>query len=79
MGELERLTARELDLLVHLARGLSYDQTARLMRVSLNTVRSHIRAVYGKLGVDNKTAAVLRALELGLIPSPGRGTRGSRT
>ena len=72
MGELERLTSRELELVAHLARGVSYAQAARLMRVSLNTVRSHVRAVYGKLGVDNKTAAVLRALELGLIPVPRR-------
>lgn len=72
MGELERLTSREVELLRQLARGATYAQAARLMRVSLNTVRTHVRAVYGKLGVDNKTAAVLRALELGLIAVPRR-------
>lgn len=72
MGELERLTSREVELLRQLACGATYAQAARLMRVSLNTVRTHVRAVYGKLGVDNKTAAVLRALELGLIAVPRR-------
>jgi ATP/maltotriose-dependent transcriptional regulator MalT len=34
--------------------------------VSLNTVKTHLRALYRKLGVENRTAAVTRARELGL-------------
>jgi DNA-binding CsgD family transcriptional regulator len=77
-GDHERLTARELELVRLLARGMSYSKAARLMRISLNSVRSHVRNAYGKLGVDNKTSAVVRALELGLLADPTRGPRDGR-
>jgi LuxR family transcriptional regulator, maltose regulon positive regulatory protein len=35
--------------------------------VSVNTIKSHVRAIYGKLGVNTRRTAVLRALEHGLL------------
>ena len=53
-----RLTERELEVLRLLAQGLRYDEVAEQLVVSLNTVRSHVKAVYSKLGVDNRTRAI---------------------
>lgn len=64
------LTGAERALLEGLARGLSYEQCARAAEVSVNTVRTHIRAVYRKLDVCTKTEAVLAALRRGLIELP---------
>ena len=61
------LTQREREVLLLLARGLTYDEIGRLLDVSINTVRTHVRAVYAKLGVGNKTEAALEGLRLGLI------------
>ena len=51
------LTARELEVLCLMAAGLKYGEIAAKLVVSLNTVRSHVKAIYGKLGVDNRTHA----------------------
>lgn len=64
------LTGAERALLEGLARGLSYEQCARAAEVSVNTVRTHIRAVYRKLDACTKTEAVLAALRRGLIELP---------
>lgn len=63
----EPLTAREREVLSLFARGLSYDDTARVLAVSTNTVRSHVRSVYAKLDVITKTEAVLVARRRGWI------------
>ena len=41
-----------------MAEGLKYKEIAERLFISLNTVRSHVKAVYGKLGVDNRTKAI---------------------
>ena len=64
------LTGAERALLEGLARGLSYEQCTRAAEVSVNTVRTHVRAVYRKLDVCTKTEAVLTALRRGLIELP---------
>jgi DNA-binding NarL/FixJ family response regulator len=61
------LTTRERQVIEQLARGLSYDDVARILVISPNTVRSHVRAIYEKLAVSSKTEAVLAALRLGLV------------
>jgi DNA-binding NarL/FixJ family response regulator len=61
------LTGQEQQLLTLLARGHSYDASARLMHVSVNTVRNYVRSVYEKLHVHSKSAAVSAALRRGLI------------
>ncbi len=63
----EPLTARELEVLQELARGLTNAEIAEALFVSLNTVKSHLKSIYGKLQVQNRTEAVLRAQELGLL------------
>ncbi len=63
----EPLSARERELLCLLAEGLTYRETASRMFISVNTVRFHIKSIYGKLMVENRTRAVNRAKELKLI------------
>jgi LuxR family maltose regulon positive regulatory protein len=61
------LSPRELDVLRLLATDLTGPELARHLVVSLNTLRTHTRNVYTKLGVSGRRAAVSRAHELGLI------------
>lgn len=61
------LTPRELEVLECLVRGMSYKGIASALRISHETVRSHIRAVYRKLRVHKMTQAVGRALTEGLL------------
>jgi LuxR family maltose regulon positive regulatory protein len=62
----EPLSARELDVLRLLRSELSGPEIARLLMVSPNTFHTHTRNIYGKLGVKNRQAAVIRANELNL-------------
>jgi LuxR family maltose regulon positive regulatory protein len=61
------LSARELDVLSLLATDLDGPAIARELVVSLNTVRSHTKSIYAKLGVNSRRAAVSRAGDLGLL------------
>ena len=61
------LSDRELDVLRLLASELSGPEIARHLVVSLNTVRTHTKNIYAKLGVGSRRAAVRRAEELGLL------------
>lgn len=67
LDSLEALTERESQVLRLLGTDLSGPEIARELRVSLNTVRTHVRNVYGKLGANGRRAAVSRAKELGLL------------
>lgn len=64
---IEPLTEREQDVLRLMAAGLSNPEIAQELYLSLNTVKTHTRGIYGKLGVSNRTQATNRARELGLI------------
>lgn len=61
------LTPREIDVLRLLARGSSYAEIAAKLGVSTNTVASHVKNTYRKLGVHTAAAAVMQAVELRLI------------
>jgi LuxR family transcriptional regulator, maltose regulon positive regulatory protein len=61
------LTSRELAVLECLVRGSSNKAIARTMFVSIDTVKTHLRHIYDKLGVVDRRQAVLRAGELGLV------------
>ena len=61
------LTQRELSLLRFLPTRLTNQEIADALYLSVNTVKSHLRSVYRKLGVTDRDAAVERAAELGLL------------
>jgi LuxR family maltose regulon positive regulatory protein len=63
----EQLTQKELEILRLLATRLSRREIGEQLYVSLNTVKTHQRRVYRKLGVEDRDAAVTRARELGLV------------
>ena len=67
-GIIEPLTARELQVLAMLAGGRSNQAIAAELVVTLDTVKKHVSHVLGKLGAANRTEAVARGRELGLIP-----------
>jgi NarL family two-component system response regulator LiaR len=62
------ITARELEILTLVARGLSNREIARQVFVSENTVKTHCARVFDKLGAARRTQAVQRGKELGLLP-----------
>lgn len=61
------LTQRELDVLKWLAQGKSREETAIILGVGHETVKSHAKSILAKLEVQNTTGAVTRAFELGLL------------
>jgi DNA-binding CsgD family transcriptional regulator len=61
------LSARELEVLALIARGLSTDSVADELFISRNTVRSHVRHILEKLRAHNRAHAVAIALSAGLI------------
>jgi LuxR family transcriptional regulator, maltose regulon positive regulatory protein len=67
-GLVEQLTSRELEVLGMLAAGKSNQAIADQLVVTLDTVKKHVSHLLGKLGAANRTEAVARARELGLIP-----------
>ncbi|WP_214467509.1 LuxR C-terminal-related transcriptional regulator [Microbacterium flavescens] len=67
---LDPLSERELEVLRLLASDLSGPEISRHLFISLNTVRTHTKNIYVKLGVTSRRAAVHRAGELGLLRPP---------
>ena len=65
----ENLTAKELEVLGHLAELLTTEEIASAMFVSVNTIRTHVRSILRKLGVSRRNAAVRRARDLALLPT----------
>ncbi len=61
------LTPREGEILLRLARGLSYHDTAEELSISYHTVTDHIKAIYKKLAVNSRSSAVYEGLRSGLI------------
>ena len=67
----DALSARETQVLALVARGLTNLQIGRELFVSEATVKTHLMRACAKLGVTGRTAAVTRAMELGMLPAPG--------
>ncbi|MET3809114.1 response regulator transcription factor [Arthrobacter sp. UYEF3] len=66
------LTRREVQLLELLATGLSNRAIAKQIFISEATVKTHLVHIYGKLGVDNRTAAIAAATQRRIIRAPGQ-------
>jgi DNA-binding NarL/FixJ family response regulator len=62
------LTGREQDMLAGLLSGKSNKEIARIHGLSEVTVKHHLKSLRGKLGARNRTHAVCRAIELGIVP-----------
>lgn len=65
--ECEALTVREDDVLKGLMLGLTDIQIGAQMGISHETVRTHVKNIYQKLGVKNRTQAVVKSIECGLL------------
>jgi DNA-binding NarL/FixJ family response regulator len=63
----ESLTPREMDVLARLAEGLSNKAIADVLGISDQTVKFHVAAIIAKLGANNRTDAVRRAIRRGLV------------
>jgi DNA-binding NarL/FixJ family response regulator len=61
------LTPREIEVLTHLAKGLSYKDVAAIEGLSYHTVADHVKAIYRKLAVNSRSEAVFEAVQTGLI------------
>lgn len=64
---IENLSNRELEVLKMLVDGLSNDEIAEKLFLSIQTVRNHIRHIYYKLHVHSKSQAVVKALKKGIV------------
>ena len=62
------LTAREVDVLGLLSRGLSSKEIGVRLVISPKTVRNHIEHIYVKIGASNRAGASLFAMQHGLLP-----------
>ena len=72
VGLVDPLSDRELDVLRLLRSDLDGPAIARELVVSLNTVRTHTKHIYTKLGVNNRRAAISKAHQLGLLSAGSR-------
>lgn len=63
----QRLTEREMDILVLLSQGLSNGEISQRSEIALSTAKWHLKNIFSKLDVDSRTAALVRARALRLI------------
>lgn len=66
-SELVKLTPKEMTVLNRIAQGFSYQEIGGLEGITVNTVHTHIKHIYGKLAVRSRTEAVFEAQQLGLL------------
>lgn len=71
LAQAPELTRREAETLDLIARGYTYQEIAQLMGVSVSTVQTHIKSMYGKLAVNSRGEAVYEARALGLLKDEG--------
>jgi LuxR family maltose regulon positive regulatory protein len=66
-GLIEALTDRELEVLRLMSKGLKYEEIAEALVITLNTVRFHVKQIYRKMNVNNRTGAIEIARQLDLL------------
>lgn len=71
MNSPEALNSREKEILLQISLGLADQDIADRLFLSLNTVKWYNRQIYGKLGATNRTQAIARARELGILTAKG--------
>jgi len=63
----EPLTPREREVLQLLSQGLPNKQIAQRLAISEHTVKFHVNAIFGKLGVQSRSEAIVHAVRMGLV------------
>lgn len=64
------LSARERDVLTHIASGKTNQEVADLLGLTVNTVKAHLKSIYRKLDVSDRVQVVLHAIRLGIVDAP---------
>jgi DNA-binding NarL/FixJ family response regulator len=62
------LTARQVEVLTLLSKGLTYAEAASILNLSSKTIPIHVGNIYRKLQVKNRTEALSEAVSLGILP-----------
>lgn len=68
-AEGEKLTEREVEVLQQVARGASNADVAEKLGITINTVKTHLKHIYNKLKIENRTQAARYAMKTGLVSS----------
>src|SRR5262249_20619405 len=67
-SEAPGLSSREIEVLNAISRGFSYAETASMLGITVGTVHTHLKRIYGKLAVHSKTEAVFEAGRRSFLP-----------
>ncbi len=70
-GQADGLTERESEVLSLICQGMSNQQVAQNLYLSINSVKTYIRTLYRKIGAQSRSQAVIWGLQRGFSPSPG--------
>ncbi len=68
-----QISDRELEILQLVATGATNQQIAQQLHISVNTVKVHLRNIFGKIGVASRTEATVYAMRMGLVPMAHEG------
>ena len=71
-GRQQGLTSRESEILVLICRGLSNQEVAQSLYLSINSVKTYIRSLYRRIGARSRSQAVIWGLRHGFAPTPER-------